>query len=66
MLASRRECGNTVLGIFDHVLTDRCLGAVFRPLSTPGANNFCHYLKSQAQAGDLVLNDVDALGRHDQ
>lgn len=51
-------------GIFDHVLTDHgVLEPGFPPIISAGANNFCiHYYayRGQAQAGDLVLNDVGA------
>ncbi len=51
-------------GIFDHVLTDNgVLEPGFPPIISAGANNFCiHYYSytGQAQAGDMVLNDVGA------
>ncbi len=50
--------------IFDHVLTDHgVLEPGFPPIISAGANNFCiHYYSytGQAQAGDMVLNDVGA------
>lgn len=48
--------------VFDQVLTDQgILGPGFAPIISAGQNNFCiHYYaySGQAQAGDLVLNDV--------